>query len=85
MENKSLPLSGPRFFRYRKDRERGGGWIPLPLLDTSENWSICTYDTINFVVVNFSVLRVLGLKKASKFGLEKIKICFFRYFKSLLS
>ena len=47
--NTHLILSGPRFFRYRKDR--GGGGFHPPF-DSSENWwveySICTYATIKF-------------------------------------
>ena len=61
-----LTLSGPRFFRYRKDRE-GGGFHPPPF-DSSEYWyveySICTHATIKFFWKKFQFLRVLGLKKA---------------------
>ena len=54
-KERALTLSGPRFFRYRKDRGGGG----------------------------FSVLRVLGMKKASKFDLFQkcqTKIFIFEYF-----
>ena len=65
-----LTLSGPRFFRYRKDR---GGGVFHPPFDSSKNWwveySICTYATIKFFWNFFSVLKVLGLKNASKFDL----------------
>ena len=47
----SLTLSGPRLFRYRKDRRGGGGGFH-PSFDSSENWyveySVCTYTTITF-------------------------------------
>ena len=49
------PFSRPRFFRYRKN------WYV--------EYSICIYATIWFFLKKFSVLRVLGLKKASKFDL----------------
>ena len=81
-----LTLSGPRFFRYRKDRGGRGGFQPP--FDSSENWQveycICTYAT-----KKISVLRVLGLKKASKFDLfqkcQKTKIFIFEYFSKIPS
>ena len=62
-----LTLSGPRFFRYRKDPGGGGIQTPPPF-DSSENWQV-EYST--YATIKFSVLRVLGLKKAAKFDLFK--------------
>ena len=57
------------FILIPKDRE-WGGWIPpCPILKVvSNDSSIHTKHTLHNLVRKFSVLRLLGLKKASKFA-----------------
>ena len=75
-----LTLSGPRFFRYRKDLR-----FFWKLVGRILYMHICYHKVF---LTKFSVLRVLGLKKASKFDpsqkFQKPKPLFLNIFQKFL-